>query len=120
MHPQMSRRTFTKTSMAAAFGMTALQTTRVLGANDRVRLGVIGTGNRGCQVMEFFLQHTDCEIAAICDCDQGKLDAAGKSYPELANLKLKTYTDQRQLFDDKSIDAASFSTQDHWHALQTI
>ena len=60
------------------------------------------------------------EIAAICDCDQSKLDAAAKTYPDLAGLKLKTYTDQRKLFDDKSIDAVSFSTQDHWHALQTI
>jgi predicted dehydrogenase len=60
------------------------------------------------------------EIAAICDCDQNKLADAATTYPDLAGLKLKTYTDQRKLFDDSSIDAISFSTQDHWHALQTI
>ena len=65
-------------------------------------------------------QQDNIEIAAICDCDQSKLDGATQSYPELAGLKLKLYTDQRQVFDDPSIDAVSFSTQDHWHALQTI
>ncbi len=65
-------------------------------------------------------QEGNVEIAAICDCDQAKLDGATKAYPELAGKKLTVYTDQRKLFDDKSIDAVSFATQDHWHALQTI
>ena len=43
-----------------------------------------------------------------------------KSYPQLAGKKLTVYNDQRKLFDDKSIDAVCFATQDHWHALQTI
>jgi len=60
------------------------------------------------------------EIAALCDCDRKRLETAPKDYPELADLKYVTYTDQRKLFDDKSIHAISFSTQDHWHALQTI
>jgi len=60
------------------------------------------------------------EIAAICDCDQQKLAEAEKHYPQLAGKKLLRYSEQRKLFEDKSIHAVSFSTQDHWHALQTI
>lgn len=117
MRPQISRRTFTKTSMAAAFGMTAFQATRVLGANDRVRLGVIGTGNRGCQVMEFFLQHADCEITAICDVSRSTMDAANQ---KLLGGKAATYTDFRQIIDKPDIDAVLIATPDHWHALQTV
>ena len=60
------------------------------------------------------------EVVAICDCDQSRIDSAPGRYAGLADKKLATYTDQRKLFEDKSIDAISFSTQDHWHALQTI
>ncbi len=70
--------------------------------------------------LDQMVREGNVEIAAICDCDQAKLDGATKVYPELAGKKLARYTDQRKLFDDKSIDAVSFATQDHWHALQTI
>ena len=93
------------------------------GANERIRVGMVGLGGRmhsHIGSLAAMAQSDNVEIAAICDCDQSKLDGAMQSYPELAGLKLKTYTEQRKLFDDKSIDAVSFATQDHWHALQTI
>ncbi len=120
-----SRREFLKSS-AAAGGIAArgaghreVRTER----NDRLRIGLVGLGGR----MHFHVaslaqmaQDGNVEIAAICDCDQAKLDGAAKSYPQLAGKKLAVYNDQRKLFDDKSIDAVCFATQDHWHALQTI
>ncbi len=122
-----NRRNFVKASAVAAGAAATMSfPTLVLGqrgANDRIRVGLVGLGGRmhsHVGSLAAMAQSDNVEIAAICDCDQSKLDTAGKSYPELANLKLKTYTDQRKLFDDKSIDAISFSTQDHWHALQTI
>ena len=63
---QTTRRDFTK-SAAAAGVATALGARRVLGANDRVRLGFIGLGNRGDQVLDAFLAHKDAEVVAICD-----------------------------------------------------
>ncbi len=86
-------------------------------------MGLVGLGGRmhsHIGSLAVIAQSDNVEIAAICDCDQSKLDGAGRSYPELAGLKPKTYTDQRKLFDDRSINAVSFATQDHWHALQTI
>jgi predicted dehydrogenase len=92
-------------------------------ANDRIRIGLVGLGGR----MRFHIaslaqmaQEGNVEIAAICDCDQAKLDAALKTHPGLAGKKPTVYSEQRKLLDDKSIDAVSFATQDHWHALQTI
>mgnify|MGYP000916299053 CR=1 FL=1 len=121
-----SRRSFIQSSAAAA-GAAAFAAPSVVlgvrGANDRVRVGMVGLGGRmrsHIGSLAGIAKSDNVEIAAICDCDQSKLATASKSYPELEGLKLTTYTDQRKLFDDPSIDAVSFSTQDHWHALQTI
>jgi predicted dehydrogenase len=122
-----NRRTFVQASAVAASGAATIGfPTLVLGqraANERIRVGLVGLGGRmrsHIGSLTALAKSDNVEIAAICDCDQAKLDSAAKTYPELAGLTLKTYTDQRRLFEDKSIDAISFSTQDHWHALQTI
>ena len=122
-----NRRTFVKASAVAAGSAAAIGFPTLLlgqrGANERIRVGLVGLGGRmhsHAGSLAALAQTDNVEIAAICDCDQNKLASAAKDYPELEGLKLKTYTDQRKLFDDKSIDAVSFSTQDHWHALQTI
>lgn len=117
MNPMITRRTFTKTSMAAGLGMTALQTTRVLGAHARVRLGVIGTGGRGCQLIQAFSRHTDVEIAAVCDVSRSAVQDAN------ARLLGGTATvdgDFRRLIDRNDLDAVVIATPDHWHAIQTI
>jgi predicted dehydrogenase len=121
-----NRREFLKSSaVAAGASLVAAPAIAqsVKSANDRLRIGLVGLGGR----MHFHIaslaqmaQEGNVEIAAICDCDQAKLDGATKSYPQLVGKKLTVYNDQRKLFDDKSIDAVSFATQDHWHALQTI
>lgn len=120
-----NRRSFLKASAAAASLAAVASPAFAAGrsANDRIRVGLVGLGGRMMShigSLAAMAQSDNVEIAAICDCDQSKLDAAATTYPELKDLKLKTYTDQRKLFEDPSIDAVSFSTQDHWHALQTI
>ena len=121
-----NRREFLKSSavLAGASVMAAPAIAQSANSpNERVRVGLVGLGGRMRSHIGSLvgMAETDnVEIAAICDCDQSKLDSATKAYPDLAGLNLTTYTDQRKLFDDKSIDAVSFSTQDHWHALQTI
>lgn len=123
MH-EPNRRKFLATTAAAGASVLAVPALAKSqqSANGRIRVGLVGLGGRMRSHIGALAQMTgeNVEIAAICDCDQSKLDAATKTYPELAGLKLAVYNDQRKLFDDKSIDAISFSTQDHWHALQTI
>lgn len=95
----------------------------VRSANDRIRIALVGLGGRmraHAASLAQLLKEENIEIAAICDCDRRKLETARKDYPELADLEFVAYSDQRKLFDDASIDAVSFATQDHWHALQTI
>src|SRR5262249_18506967 len=112
---KMSRRTFAKSAALAGVG-TALSASRVLGAGNRIRLGFIGLGNRGDQVLDAFLEHKDCEALAICDIYQPYLDFAAKKI----GTKPQQFRDYRQLLERKDIDAVVISTPDHWHALQMI
>ena len=65
----VNRRAFSKTAVATATAATAasLAPGRVLGANERVRLGFVGVGNRGCQLLKGFLAHADAQVVALCD-----------------------------------------------------
>jgi len=110
---ELTRRDFAK-SAAAAGVATAIGASRVLGANDRVRLGFIGLGNRGDQVLDGFLAHDDAEVVAICDLWQPYLDFAAKKI----GTRPAQFKDYRKLLKD--VDAVVVCTPDHWHALQTI
>lgn len=111
----MTRRDFTKTLVAAG-AATALGQARVLGANDRLRLGFIGLGNRGDQVLDAFLAQKDADVVAICDLYQPYLDFASKKI----GTQPKQFKDYRQLLELKDVDAVVIGTPDHWHALQMI
>ena len=119
-----NRRAFLKSSAVAASLLSAPAIARsAQSANGRICVGLVGMGGRmhaHVAALNQLVQDGSVEIAAICDCDQAKLDGASKSFPELSGKKPAVYADQRKLLDDKSIDAVSFATQDHWHALQTI
>ncbi len=111
---KISRRDFTK--LGAAGVATALSARRVFGANERVRLGFIGLGNRGDQVLDAFLVHKDCEVVAVCDLWQPYLDFAAKK----SGTSPKMHKNYRDLLAQKDVDAVVVATPDHWHALITI
>src|SRR5690242_16918867 len=97
----------------AASTLAGLAAARVLGASDRVRLGFIGLGNRGDQVLDAFLQHKDAEVVALCDIYQPYLDFASKK----VGTGPQQFRDYRKLLDRKDLDAVVVCTPDHWHAL---
>jgi predicted dehydrogenase len=116
----IDRRVFMKraagASTALSISMAGPLTRRALGANDRVRVGVIGTGRQGISNLKAFKEH-GAEIAAVCDVyapnlEKGKQLADG---PDVA-----AYGDFRKLLDDKTIDVVINATPDHWHALPTV
>jgi predicted dehydrogenase len=99
-----------------AAAMTAASYSRVAGANDRIRVGFIGLGNRGEEVHRAFVEYGDCQVAAICDLRDDYLDlAASKSRGTPAR-----YKEYRKLLEDRSVDAVAIATPDHWHALMMI
>lgn len=137
-----TRREFIAKSTAAVAGVSvgfhafgSEKTTRIFGSNDKVRMGFIGIGNRGSQLLNIFMKQPECEVAALCDIyepytlrDRNKVDSRylemmpgqipqmGEKFP----VQPKIYTDYRKLLEDKTIDAVCIATPDHWHAIQTI
>ena len=112
---QFTRRHFHKATAAAGV-VTALSASRVYGANDRVRVGFIGLGNRGDQVLGAFLEHKDAQVAAVCDLYEPYRDFAAKKIGGSPD-QCKDY---RQLLERKDLDAVAIVTPDHWHCLQMI
>jgi predicted dehydrogenase len=113
---RITRRDFTRSAAVGAAGLTALGASRVQGANDRVRVGFIGLGNRGDQVLSAFLAHKDCEVVAIADIYQPYLDFASKKI----GTNPTQYRDYQKLLEHQGLDAVAICTPDHWHALQCI
>jgi 2-aminoethylphosphonate-pyruvate transaminase len=102
--------------MAVFSATAALSSTRILGANDRVRLGFIGVGNRGDQLIDAFLKQPDVEIVAVCDIHEPYCDFAASK----ARSNPKKFKDYRRLLEMRDLDAVVIGTPDHWHALQTV
>src|SRR5579885_279603 len=98
---------------AAAVG--ALSYSRILGANDRVQLGLIGCGERGRHDMGTFLRTGTVDVVALCDIWGTNLDRAKQQAPNA-----KTFSDHRKLLELKEVDVALIGVPDHWHAAITI
>ena len=84
---------------------------RVFGANDRVRVAVCGLHGRGKDHLGGFSRLANVEIAALCDVDENLLRTRGGT---------QTFIDVRKLLENKSIDAISIATPNHWHSLMAI
>ncbi|HXP60335.1 MAG TPA: Gfo/Idh/MocA family oxidoreductase [Dongiaceae bacterium] len=110
-----TRRDFAK-SVILAGATTALGAARAAGAAERVRLGFIGVGNRGDQVLDAFLKQPDAEVAAVSDLSQAYMDFAASK----AGTSPRQFKDYRRLLELKDLDAVVVATPDHWHALMTI
>ncbi len=122
---QSSRRQFLSTSaVAGACTLAAPAIVRAAAsANNRIRVAVVGLGGRGrnshCGAL-YQMQKENVEIAAVCDCDENRVGMTVANVEKQTGKKPATFTDYRKLLDDKSIDAVSLATPNHWHALETI
>ena len=103
----------TGSAAVAAYGL--FPSSRVLGANDRIRIGLIGAGGRGTQIFKAALKCPNVEGVAVADVYSRRLDAAKEIVPGIA-----TYSDFRKLLDDKSIDAVLIASPQHLHALHFV
>jgi predicted dehydrogenase len=104
-----SRRRFIGT-VASGIAGTLAAPGSVLGANDRIRLGIIGPGARGMEIVRDAIACPNTEFVAFADIYTKRLEDARKVAPEA-----KTYLDYRYLLEDKSIDAVLIATPQHLH-----
>lgn len=108
-----SRRRFLKTGAALA---AVTPTAKVLGANERVNIGLIGTGGRCRHLMQALAKVTNARMAVLCDVYEPNLDEARK----LAGAPQAVARDYRAVLGNRDIDAVLIATPDHWHAPMTI
>lgn len=114
----MRRRQFMKTVVGTATlaSVASLRSARALGANERVRVGLVGCGVRGRFVANLMSQVPNVEFVALCDLYEPNLGKAA----DWAGSRVETCKDFRKLLDRKDVDAVVIATPDHWHAIPTV
>ncbi|MFN0119061.1 MAG: Gfo/Idh/MocA family protein [Blastocatellia bacterium] len=111
MSSTTGRRDFLKQATAGAMAMPASSYTAILGANDRVRLGIIGPGGRGKELMKEYVKVPNAEFVAAADIYTRRFDEA-----KLIAPGIKTFDDHRKLLEMKDVDAVIVATPLHCHA----
>ena len=105
-----SRRNFLGRVSAGVAGTLATMPSSVLGANDRIRLAIIGAGDRGQQIMRDAVACPNTDFAAVADVYRRRHEQAAAIAPQA-----KMYFDYREMLQDKSIDAVLIATPQHLH-----
>jgi len=111
---ESTRRRFLVNTAAGVASTAAIAsaTSRAAGANKRVRVGVIGCGGQGRVHIRSLVSLDDVELVYVCDVDS---DHLAKAVAESGEAKAKGVDDLRTILDDRSIDAVTIATPDHWH-----
>jgi predicted dehydrogenase len=115
-----SRRTFLVTASGLSLAARPLgaqgAAASIQGANDRIRIGIVGTGGRARGMMTQLKRLPGNELTAVCDVyEPRRLQAA-----EIAGASVAQHTDYRRILDDRQIDAVLIGAPDHWHKAMTI
>ncbi|MCG6921124.1 MAG: Gfo/Idh/MocA family oxidoreductase [Acidobacteria bacterium] len=117
----IKRRDFLHTAAIAAAAAqarplsAAVRQTGVVGANDRIRVGIIGFGYRGKQVADDWMRHNDTVFVAACEVAKDRLDEAVAHLGEVQGSKPDAYEDYHRILERKDVDAVLIATPDHWH-----
>lgn len=121
------RREFIKKSTLAGagltiggMGMSAASYSRIVGANDRVVFAVVGVNSRGLDNMRSVLACTGSAISHICDVDSRALKKGVEEVENITGSKPFGEEDIRKIIENKSIDAITVATPDHWHAPMAV
>jgi len=128
---KLSRREFLDSSIGAAAAVLASGTIRPtqaeepvvarkrVGANDKIRVAVIGVNGQGGAHIGEWLKNPDVDLVAICDCDPA---AYQKHLSKFKDRKQppQYVQDVRKLLEDRNVDAVSIATPNHWHALMAV
>ena len=123
----MDRRSFIKTSALASASLSLLPTlgraqavnARVRGANEDIRVAVVGFGGRGRDHIQGFSELPGVRLVALCDVDKSVLEREARKCAD-AGKPVQSYADIRKLLENKEVDLVSIATPNHWHALAAI
>jgi len=110
---RITRRDFMKG--AAAAGLAMVVPSRVLGANDEIRVAVVGINGRGGSHIREFHKMSGVRVVALCDVDLRVLGRRARGFD-----KVEKYQDVRKMLENKDIDVVSIATTNHWHSPITV
>jgi Oxidoreductase family, NAD-binding Rossmann fold len=118
--PDLKRRDFLRQCSAAVATASLVGPARWAGANDRIRVAVLGLGNRGRGHIREAASIENVEVATICDPDETRMARSASDCETAGQRRPKCEADLRRVLEDKTIDVISVATPNHWHALATI
>ena len=120
---RMNRRGFLRAGTGTGLILIGTKASgNIRGANDRVRIAVAGLNGRGQSHLSGWMDQPNVEIAWMIDPDQKVLAAAINAMQGKLKEKFsaKGIADVREALEDKTLDAISVATPNHWHSLMTI
>ncbi|MDE6154146.1 MAG: Gfo/Idh/MocA family oxidoreductase, partial [Muribaculaceae bacterium] len=127
-----SRREFLRKAFASAatlaaagiipggFMASAASSKRTIGANDRIRVGVIGVNSRGRALAQGFARMPLCDVTYLCDVDSKALERSQADIKNITGTTPKGERDMRRVFESPDVDAIVIALPDHWHAPAAI
>jgi len=124
-----TRRDFLKKAVAGTVGLTAgskilgldaRSYENISGANEIIRVAIIGCNSRGASMAGTFARQKNAEVLYICDVDDLALQKGIKSVKEVTGKEPKSERDFRKVLNDKDLDAVYIAAPDHWHAPASI
>lgn len=114
------RRDAMKTIAAGAAAVGAAPSLFAKGANDQIIVGAAGLGGRGRTHARLLAQRKDVSVAYVCDPDLTRAELSAKEVEQAGGKRPKIVQDLRRILEDKSVDAITVATPDHWHAPAAI
>lgn len=99
---------------------TAASAMRVMGANERVNVAIVGLGGRGGNHLSIYSRLAESRVVGLCDVNQAARERAQAVLVKAGVEKAKEFGDMREAFADPNIEAVSIATPNHWHALSAI
>lgn len=97
-------------------GFSAKSYAHIVGANERINVGVVGVNSRGKALAQNYASQSNCRITRICDVDSRALDKCIAAVQDITSEKPAADKDLRNLFASKDVDAVVIAMPDHWHA----
>jgi predicted dehydrogenase len=97
-------------------GMSAKSYAGITGANEKIRVGIIGVNSRGRALAANYAKIEGCEVAYICDVDSRAIPKCIEEVEKISGYRPKAQRDFRRLLESKDLDAVVIATPDHWHA----
>ena len=122
MMDTQKRRSFLKASGTAGlvFAISGTKTTKVLGANDTIRVAVTGIHGRGGHHIGQYQEMDNVEVVCLVDPDARTFEKRTKQVEDLGGKTPAAYQDIREALEKEEFDALSIANTNHWHSLSTI